>query len=126
MNLTKMTDAQIESYALENSISLSGCKTKAEKIARITDSEAHQIVSCEAMGIKCDVDVAVFNDFDYLYLLGEVSDGNVLMLPKLIKMLFGDKWLDIRNQLEVNGQLTAARATAFFTEVMEQVGAKNL
>lgn len=126
--LDRMTVAQLDAYASEKGIDLDGCKTRAERIAAISQAEISEAepVAFDVMGVKGEVDASVFDDFEVFELLGEVDGGNVFAYPKLCKLMFGDDWPRICDELKGgSARLAATRVVAFFAEVMEAVGAKN-
>ena len=79
----------------------------------------------EVMGVKVKVDVDALDDVDVLDLLGELNDGNVFGLNKLLKILFKDDYQRIRETLSVDGRFKASTASEFLVGVLEAANQKN-
>lgn len=121
----KMNAAQVMAYANEKGIDLSGCKTKADKIKAIREAEGAGKVTVTVMGITVTIDENAIDDFDIVEDLCKLQDGDIFVLPRLVKNLFGDDFADIRKKLsDKNGKLTATKAAEFFAAVLE-AKAKN-
>lgn len=126
MDLDKMNAVQVSAYAREKGIDVTGCKTKAEKIKKIMESDRAGTVNVEVMGLEVEISPDVFDDFDVIEDFGRMQDGDIFVFPKLVKILFGDDFNRIRKHLEGDdGRLTVTKATEFFTEVIKAVEAKN-
>ena len=124
-DIGKMNAAQVMAYANEKGIDLSGCKTKADKIKAIREAEGADKVTVTVMGITVTIDENAIDDFDIVEDLCKLQDGDIFVLPRLVKNLFGDDFADIRKKLsDKNGKLTATKAAEFFAAVLE-AKAKN-
>ena len=126
MDVGKMTGAQLDAYAREKGIDLAGAKTKEEKAKAIRKVEGPRRVRVRALGVDVEVDTDVFDDFDLVDDLGALQDGDIFVLPRLLKNLFGEDFPRIRRELaDSDGKLTATRAAEFFGEVIKEANAKN-
>ena len=125
-----MTAAQVSAYAMEKGIDVAGCRTKADKVRAIegamADVEGVETIEVQAMGVTVEIAEDAVDDFDVVDWLGELQDGNIFVLPKLVRKLFGEDFARIRKELEdERGNLTATKAAEFFAEVLKEAGSKN-
>lgn len=126
MDFNKMNAVQVSAYAAEKGIDVTGCKTKAERVEAIRSAEGTDKITVTAMGISVEIDENALDDFDMVEDLGKLQDGDIFVMPRLVKNLFGDGFADIRAQLsDENGKLTATKAAEFFGAVLEAASAKN-
>lgn len=125
-NLDKMTIPQLDVFALEKGVDLSGAKTKQDKIIAIREAlDMNEVITVEALGVTLDIDTSVFVTFEFLEGLDEIDKGNVVRIASMFKLLCGDDYKRVKKELEEDGVLTAERASEFFVEVMSSVEAKN-
>lgn len=126
VKLDRMTNAQLDALAKELGVDMSGCETKAEKVAQLAGKVEGEIIEVESMGVTATVRKSAFDDFELMGWLGEMNDGNIFAMPLVIKRIFGDDWSRIANELKGDDKhLTTTKASTFFKEVMEQIDAKN-
>lgn len=75
------------------------------------------------MGIDVRLDPKTFDNLELLDALDEVNEGNALKIPKVMKMIFGDDWNDVKNKLRnEKGVVTTTKASEFLVELMEAFG----
>lgn len=83
-------------------------------------------VKVTVSGIDVTVKPVVLNDIDVIDALAEIEDGNILKLPKLLKLVFGEDWKRIKDGLRnEDGRVEAGIATQFFLDVFNEAGQKN-
>lgn len=85
-------------------------------------------VVAEVEGIPVCVDRAVLTDIDVLDLLGEVQADNILVLPRLMRTVFGDEQYEaIKKTLAVEGRTSVVDMSRFFHKAFKALGeqAKN-
>lgn len=86
------------------------------------------MVDAEVDGIPICVDRAALTDIDVLDLLGEIQADNILVLPKLMRKVFGEEqYAEIKSSLAVDGHTSAVDMSKFFREAFKALGesAKN-
>lgn len=79
----------------------------------------------EVMGVRVKLDVDALDDVDILDLLAELNDGNALVLNRLLKALFRDRYQEVREALSEDGRFKASTAADFLVQVLEAANAKN-
>ncbi len=82
----------------------------------------------EVEGIPICIDRAVLTDIDVLDLLGEVQADNILVLPRLMRTVFGDEqYTAIKKSLAVDGYTSVVDMSRFFNKAFRALGeqAKN-
>lgn len=85
-------------------------------------------VGIEVDGIPVCVDRAALDDIAVMELLGEMQAGNILALPRLMRMVFGDEqYASIKESLAEDGRTSAKAMAVFFREAFKGLGeaAKN-
>lgn len=108
-------------------------KTAQEKVEEIAEivaeagaQPAPEPVHVEVMGVSCDMDPGALDNLELLDLMAQVDEGNILKLPAVMRLMFGEDWAHIHEQLrDGRGVVTATRAVKFFAAAMEAAGAKN-
>lgn len=69
-------------------------------------------------GIKLKIRKDAMDDIDLVEDLGELQDGNIFVLPRVLKRLFGSKYEVVKEQLAHDGITKASEMTEFFEEVL--------
>lgn len=85
-------------------------------------------IVAEIDGIPVCVDRSALTDIDVLELLGEIQADNILVLPRLMKKVFGDEQYEaIKESLAVDGRTSAMDVASFFRKAFKALGesAKN-
>ncbi len=93
-----------------------------------TAAAEDKTVVAEVEGIPICIDRAVLTDIDVLDLLGEVQADNILVLPRLMRTVFGDEqYAAIKKSLAVDGHTSVADMSLFFNKAFRALGeqAKN-
>lgn len=83
------------------------------------------MVKIETHGIVLEVNENAANDMEYVDLLCELDEGNVLVFPKLCKMLFGkEQYKLILDAIRTeDGRAPITDMVDFFSDVMTKAGA---
>lgn len=79
-------------------------------------------------GIPVSVEREALNDIEVMELLGELQDGNPLVLPKLMRAVYGaEQYANIKASLREGGRTSSEAVAAFFRESFVALGeeAKN-
>lgn len=85
-------------------------------------------VEVEVDGIAVRVERETLDDIEVMELLGEMQGGNVLVLPRLMRLVFGEEqYADIKAALAEGGRTSAKAVARFFSEAFRELGeaAKN-
>ncbi len=93
-----------------------------------TAAAEDKTVVAEVEGIPVCIDRAVLTDIDVLDLLGEVQADNILVLPRLMRIVFGgEQYTAIKKSLAVEGHTSAVDMSRFFNKAFRALGeqAKN-
>ncbi len=93
-----------------------------------TAAAEDKTVVAEVEGIPVCIDRAVLTDIDVLDLLGELQADNILVLPRLMRTVFGDEqYTAIKKSLAVEGYTSVVDMSLFFNKAFRAFGeqAKN-
>lgn len=82
------------------------------------------MIEVETHGLKLTVNENAANDMNYVEMLGELDDGNILVFPKLCKLLFGkEQYAQILDAIKTDdGRAPVTDMVDFFSEVMSKAG----
>ena len=84
-----------------------------------------KVVQVSALGVSCAVDADLFDDLKFLQCMRELQKENIFVIPELLEIMFGDKWLEVSEQLKEDGRVRATKAQEFISAIFEAVQAKN-
>lgn len=91
--------------------------------------EDKDMLTCEVGGIPVRIRRDAMDDIDVMEMLGEMQDGNQLIMPKLMRSVLGpEQYANVKASLaDEDGRTTASDMVVFFGEVMKALGesAKN-
>lgn len=93
-----------------------------------TAAAEDKTVVAEVEGVPVRIDRAVLTDIDVLDLLGEVQADNILVLPRLMRTVFGEEQYEaIKKSLAVEGHTSVVDMSRFFNKAFRTLGeqAKN-
>lgn len=93
-----------------------------------TKAAEDKTVVAEVEGIPVCIDRAVLTDIDVLDLLGEIQADNILVLPRLMRTVFGDEQYEvIKKSLADDGYTSVVDMSRFFNKAFKALGeqAKN-
>lgn len=74
-------------------------------------------------GITVEVPTDVMDDIDMLEWIGEMQEGNIFVFPKILRRMFGDNYVVVKEKLSTDGITTTTEMTDFFTGVMNALSA---
>lgn len=122
-DIKNLTSSELDGYAEAHGIDVSAAKTKAEKIEAIDKAS---YVEAIVMGVRARVRPDAADDFELLDWMDELNEGNGLLLPRIVKRLFGDEWPRVFEELKGDDpKLSIEKATEFFTKFFTAIDAKN-
>ena len=82
---------------------------------------AKNIKTVEIDGLSIDVDAAVFQDYEFLEALSEVTDGQPASIVRPFRMLFaGDAYQAVKNHLrDEDGRVPVKAMSVFLSKVVK-------
>lgn len=82
---------------------------------------AKNIKTVEIDGLSIDVDAAVFQDYEFLEALSEVTDGQPASIVRPFRMLFaGDAYQAVKDHLrDEDGRVPVKAMSAFLAKVVK-------
>lgn len=88
---------------------------------------AKNIKTVEIDGLSIDVDAAVFQDYEFLEALSDVTDGQPASIVRPFRMLFtGDTYQAVKDHLrDEDGRVPVKAMSAFLSQVVKATVPKS-
>lgn len=86
-------------------------------------SEKKNLKTVEVEGVKFDIDINIFDDFEIIDAFDEINQGNALRIAGVMRMIVGDRYRELLDVLrdEKTGRVPTERVAEVFTQIISDI-----